>query len=91
MPAEHFVPRFAQELQASSRVQANALKALALANPTAPENEWKELAAAALIVGAKWEGQQWEQGEVAKTMGINERKVGQHYQMLADTLKKAIR
>lgn len=91
MPAEHFVPRFAKELSASPRVQANALKALALANPMAPETEWKGIAAAALIMGAKWEGQQLAEGEVAKAIGVPETMVAQHYQKLADTLRKAVK
>lgn len=90
MPAEHFVPRFAKDLNASPRVQANALKALALAAPTAPEGEWKGIAAAALIVGAKWEGQQFSEGEVAKAVGVPERMVAEHYRKLAQTLRKAV-
>ncbi|HET6403183.1 MAG TPA: hypothetical protein VFH78_00935 [Candidatus Thermoplasmatota archaeon] len=91
MPAEHFVPRFAKEISASPRVQANALKALALANPTAPEEEWRGVAAAALIVGAQWEGQKLAKDEVARAAGVPEAMVAQHYQKLADTLRKALR
>lgn len=87
MPAEHFVPRFAKDLHASSRVQANALKALAVAAPPAPEGEWRELAAAALMMGAKWEGQVWNEKEVAKATGVAERQVAKHYAKLAETLR----
>ena len=91
MPAEHFVPRFAKDLQASPRVQANALKALALAAPTAPETEWRGIAAAAIIMGAQWEGQKLANDEVAKAVGVPEKMVAAHYQKLAETLRKAVR
>ena len=90
MPAEHFVPRFAKDLHASSRVQANALKALAMAAPAAPESEWRELAAAALMVGAKWEGEELDGKDVAEAIGVPERNVARHYAQLAQTLRRAL-
>lgn len=88
MPAEHFVPRFANTLHASPRVQANALKALAMAAPKIPETEWRELAAAALIVGADWAGEDWNEADVARQVGVKEQTVAKHYEQLAASLKK---
>lgn len=91
MPSQHFVPRFAQALHASSRVQANALTALALAGDEPSEAEWKARAAAALVIGAKWSGDNWSNAQVAQATGVPEKVVAQQYQKLADTLKSVRR
>lgn len=88
MPAEHFVPRFAKDLQASPRVQANALKALALTNEKTPETEWRTIAAAALMIGADWAGEEWNEAQVAKATGVPEKSVAKHYADLAEKLRK---
>ena len=87
MPAQHFVPSFANAIHASSRTQANALRALALAGDEPNEQVWKDRAAAALLLGAEWAGEPKSHAEVAKAAGVTEKAVAQHYQMLADRLK----
>jgi transcription initiation factor TFIIIB Brf1 subunit/transcription initiation factor TFIIB len=87
MPAQHFVPSFANAIHASSRAQANALRALALAGEETVENEWKPRAAAALLLGSEWAGEERTRAELAKAAGVNEKAVAQHYQALADRLR----
>lgn len=89
MPAQHFVPRFATAIQASPRVQANALRALALAPEEHSPTEWAPRAAAALLLGASWEGVDANGAAVARATGVTEEAVAKHYATLAAALKKA--
>ena len=91
MPSQHFVPRFAQALHASPRVQANALTALALSPDEAIEAEWGARAAAALLIASGWEGQNWSRSDVAKATGVPEQAVAKQYEKMAATLKNARR
>lgn len=88
MPAQHFVPSFANALQASSRTQAHALRALALCPDETVEREWRPRAAAAILLGAEWAGEPRTPGEVAQAAGVPEKAVSQHYQQMADRLRK---
>jgi transcription initiation factor TFIIIB Brf1 subunit/transcription initiation factor TFIIB len=88
MPSQHFVPGFATALHASSRAQANALKALAIAGGATTEKDWKPEAAAALLIGAQWAGEKWTEKDVAKAAGVPEQAVAKHYAMMAEKLKR---
>lgn len=70
MTAYTYVPRFATTLQATPRVEANAMEALALAGPGSSETEWAPRAAAALVLGASWEGEDWDAADVAHMTGV---------------------
>ncbi|HUR69112.1 MAG TPA: hypothetical protein VM370_07680 [Candidatus Thermoplasmatota archaeon] len=87
MPAQHFVPGLATAVNASSRAQANALKALALSGDDAGEKEWRDRAAAALVLGAHWAGEAQTPATLAKAAGVQEQAVAKHYAILADRLK----
>lgn len=89
MPAQHYVPRFAAALHVSPRVQANALHALSVAPEEPTPAEWAPRAAAALLLGASWEGPTPTQSEVARVTGTTEEAVAKHYANLAAWLKKA--
>lgn len=91
MPSQHFVPRFAQALHASPRVQANALTALALSPDEVIEAEWGARAAAALLIGAAWTGEKWTNEQVAQATGVPEKVVAKHYEKMAAALKNAPR
>lgn len=83
MPVQHYVPKLAQTLHLSPRVEANALKALAMAPEETPEHECAPRATAALRLGAEWAGEGWN-GEPA---GVQEAAVAKHYARLAERLK----
>jgi transcription initiation factor TFIIIB Brf1 subunit/transcription initiation factor TFIIB len=87
MPSQHFVPKFATTVRASSRTQANALKALALAGVEPAEPEWRSQAAAALLIGAMWAGEKHTEAELAEAAGVPEKAVAKHYADLAERLK----
>jgi transcription initiation factor TFIIIB Brf1 subunit/transcription initiation factor TFIIB len=87
MPAQHYVPGFAHALHASSRAQANALRALAIAGGNTNEKEWKPEAAAALLLGAHWAGEKWTEADVAKAAGVPAQAVAKHYAVMAERLK----
>ena len=88
MPAQHFVPSFANALHLSSRAQANALKALALSAETPKDTEWGPRAAAAVILGAEWAGESCDPSDAARAAHLPEEKVAQHYARLAAELKR---
>lgn len=87
MPAQHFVPSFANAMHASSRTQANALRALALSGEEGPQTEWRERAAAALLLGAEWAGEKWNKADLARVAGAQEGAVAKHYAAMAEKLR----
>lgn len=89
MPAEHFVPRLAKDLRASPRVEATALQAIAAMGPAVPEPQWRDLAAAALLFGARQAGESWDAAHVARSVGAKEAQVAKHLDAIATTLRKA--
>lgn len=87
MPTHHFVPKFAQTLHASSRAQANALKALAATHEEMIEREWAPRAVAALRLGAEMAGEVWIPD--LKDTGLQEAAVAKHYARMAEQLRHA--
>lgn len=91
MVAQNFVPRFAQTLNVSSVVEANALRALALTGDVGTvetgETDWAPRAAAALIVGASWIGETWTEEVVATATGVPEYELVRHVAKLAEQLE----
>lgn len=75
MPAQQYVPSFATTLRASPAVEEAAFRALSMTKHESVESEWAPLAAAALVLGSTWAGENWTEEEVARAVGLPESQV----------------
>lgn len=87
MPAQHFVPKLANAINASPRTQANALETLAISGIEPVEADWRPHAAAALLIGAQLAGEKHSQIQVANAAGVPEEAVAKQFAILAQRMK----